>query len=164
VQPATIRASASQLDDNGVELSSVAIIQNWASPTTAFDPRPWSNGDAPSTARPAARLLPCKQRASRRPKSETNCHGRPGFARSKELADDIEAGGFTLSVEPHPLTSKERARPTIELIREAGRPWLRYLHCTAHTFLLAASTSEALREAGDLVDHIHLADSLRPER
>jgi myo-inositol catabolism protein IolH len=163
VQPATIRGFASQLDDNGVELSSVAIIQNWASPD--HDVR----SEAVEQWRRAldcAAALGCFHVNSEL--SGDPCRNelsRSAWLRSlEELADDIEAGGFTLSVEPHPNDFEEHARPAIALIREAGRPWLRYLHCTAHTFHLAASTSEALREAGDLVDHIHLADSLRPER
>ena len=49
-------------------------------------------------------------------------------------------------------------------MRGYGSEHLGYLHCTPHTFYLGPSIGEVIREAGDLLTHVHISDSFRTHR
>jgi myo-inositol catabolism protein IolH len=80
------------------------------------------------------------------------------------LLPRFEQAGVCLSLEPHPGDFYEAARPTLALLRSYGSKYLTYLHCIPHTFFLGPSIREVIKEAGSLITHVHVADTLRTER
>jgi myo-inositol catabolism protein IolH len=91
--------------------------------------------------------------------------GEAAFRRSMdEILPVAERAGIHISVEPHTADFFETAAPTLKLVRSYGSKSLGYLHVTPHSFILGPSMREVIRAAGPLLTHVHLADSLRPER
>ena len=91
--------------------------------------------------------------------------GETAFRKSMdELLPLFESADIHLSVEPHPGDFFEAAPPTIELLRSYRSKHLGYLHCIPHTFYLGASMPEVIQEAGELLTHVHVADTCRTER
>jgi len=91
--------------------------------------------------------------------------GEAAFRRSMdEILPLAERVGIHISVEPHTADFFETAAPTLKLVRSYGSKSLGYLHVTPHSFILGPSMREVILAAGPLLTHVHLADSLRPER
>lgn len=147
----------------GVEIVSVAVIQNLSNPenterTTAI--AHWTSGLH------AAAELGCRRinsELSGDPNRPAEC--RAAFLRSMgELLPVLEREDMTVSFEPHPWDFLETAESAVDLIREIGSPRVRYLHCLPHTYYLGGSIKDQWEAARGWCDHIHLADTFRPER
>ena len=91
--------------------------------------------------------------------------GETAFRKSMdELLPHIEEAQFHLSVEPHPGDFFETALPTIEVLKSYQSKHLGYLHCTPHTFYFGESISNVIKEAGELLTHVHISDTFRTNR
>lgn len=91
--------------------------------------------------------------------------GETAFRKSiDELLPVFESAGIHLSVEPHTADFFETAAPTLKLLRSYRSKYLGYLHVTPHSFILGSSMRQVIVEAGDLLTHVHVADTFRPER
>ncbi|MDR2373707.1 MAG: sugar phosphate isomerase/epimerase [Bifidobacteriaceae bacterium] len=147
----------------GTEIRSVAVIQSWASPDE--DQRAqavqWFREGIEATVelgvgRVNSELTgdPARPEASRQ-----------AWLRSvAELLPVIERHGLELRVEPHPGDFIETTGAALDLFAEVGHPALGYLHCLPHSFYLGGTITEQFARAGARVDHLHIADSFRPER
>lgn len=89
-----------------------------------------------------------------------------------------EKHGVTIAMEPHPGDFIESGMAAIEFIRGIRSPNLVYLHCVPHSFYLGidprtragligrpfASSGEIIRYGADVLGHVHIADSFKPDK
>lgn len=158
-----LAAARKAAHDAGVEIASVAVIQAWSSPdeeTRSQAVRWWADGIH------AAVELGCRRinsELSGNPNTPEPC--RAAFLRSIEtLLPILEREDVVLSIEPHPWDFLETTESAVELIRGVGSDRIRYLHCLPHSYHLGGTITEQVRRAQGWFDHIHLADTFRPQR
>jgi myo-inositol catabolism protein IolH len=93
-----------------------------------------------------------------RPEAASRSEGR--FWRSmEELLPVFEREGVQLRLEPHPDDFVEDGRAAIDLIRGINSPLVTFLYCAPHTFHMGGDISGIMEYAGDLLTHLHVADS-----
>jgi myo-inositol catabolism protein IolH len=160
---AALARMAATAAEAGVELVSVAIIQDWSDPDEDLRRQAvewWRDGIA------AAAELGCSRvntELSGDPARPREC--RAAWLRSMEaLLPIVEREGIEVVVEPHPGDFVETTSAALHLFAEVGEPRVRYLHCVPHTFYLGGSAADQIRAAGGALDHVHLADTYRPGR
>lgn len=158
-----LRAAGRRARAAGTDVTSVAVIQQWSSPDE--DQRAqavtwWLDGAH------AALELGCRRintELSGDPKHPDEC--RAAFLRSMEdVLPTLEREGIVMSVEPHPGDFVETTAGAVDLVDQMGSPSLRYLHCLPHTYYLGGTITEQVGLARGRFDHIHVADTYRPER
>lgn len=161
--PDELRAAHRAAGTAGVEIASVAVIQAWSSPDEERRAQAvawWADG-----VRAAARLG-CRRinsELSGNPNTPDAC--RSAFLRSIEtLLPVFEKEDVVVSVEPHPWDFLETTESAVDLVREIGSDRVRYLHCVPHSYYLGGTITEQVRCARGWFDHVHLADTFRPER
>jgi myo-inositol catabolism protein IolH len=76
----------------------------------------------------------------------------------------LERESLTLAVEPHPGDFVESSDAAVDLVRGVRSPHLGYLYCAPHTFCLGGELRAMIEYAADVLCHVHVADSFRPER
>jgi myo-inositol catabolism protein IolH len=87
------------------------------------------------------------------------------FAKSmEELVPTLEREKVVLCFEAHPGDFTDRNKIAVDLIRSLGTPWVRYLYCVPHSFVLGEDVMAMIEYAKDVLGYVHFADTLRPER
>jgi len=82
------------------------------------------------------------------------------FWRSMEdLLPVFEREGIELHLEPHPDDFVEDGRAAVDLIRGIDSPNVSFEYCAPHTFHQGGDMSGIMEHAGDLLTHLHVADS-----
>jgi myo-inositol catabolism protein IolH len=98
----------------------------------------------------------------------TEFNGRPEaaddsealFWRSMEdLLPVFERESVRLVLEPHPDDFIEDGRRAVDLIRGIDHELVSFLYCAPHTFHQGGDISGVMHYAGDLLTHLHVADS-----
>src|SRR6266700_317323 len=154
----TIGRFKTALDAAGVQLSSVLPLYRWAGPDED-DRRAavqyWKR------AIQVAVELECPVM-----NSEFNgTHDQPArcegmFWRSmEELLPVFEREGVQLRLEPHPYDFVEDGKVAIDMVRGINSPLVSFLYCAPHTFHQGGDIAGVMRYAGDLLTHVHVADS-----
>jgi myo-inositol catabolism protein IolH len=93
-----------------------------------------------------------------RPEAASRSEGQ--FWRSmEELLPVFEREGIRLRLEPHPDDFVEDGRAAIDLIRGINSPLVSFLYCAPHTFHMGGDAAGIMEYAGDLLTHLHVADS-----
>lgn len=148
---------------SGVEIASVAVIQAWSSPDEDVRAQAvawWRQGIA------AAMELGCTRintELSGDPNRPEEC--RDAFLRSIEaLLPVLEREGIDVVAEPHPWDFVETTVGAVDLVRTIGSARFRYLHCVPHTYYLGGTAANQVEYARGWFDHVHIADTYRPER
>jgi myo-inositol catabolism protein IolH len=153
-----IRAFRQALDRAGVEVVSVLPLFRWSSPDEAERQaavRYWKRAIALTVE------LGC-------PRMNSELNGRPEAAAASEaqlwrsldeLLPIFEREHVELALEPHPDDFIEAGTAAVDFIRGIDSPLVSYLYCAPHTFHLGGDAGGNIRYAGDLVRHVHLADS-----
>jgi myo-inositol catabolism protein IolH len=77
----------------------------------------------------------------------------------EELLPIFEAEGVELRLEPHPDDFVEDGMTAVDMIRGINSPLVSFLYCAPHTFHQGGNMVEIMEYAGDLLTHLHLADS-----
>lgn len=161
--PGDLRAARRAADAAGTEIVSVAVIQAWSEPdedTRTQAVAWWADGIR------AAAELGCRRinsELSGNPNTPGEC--RAALLRSVEsLLPILEREDMVVSVEPHPWDFLETTDSAIDLVREIGSPRVRYLHCLPHVYYLGGTIADQTERARGRFDHIHVADTFRPER
>jgi myo-inositol catabolism protein IolH len=78
----------------------------------------------------------------------------------EELLPVFEREGVRLALEPHPDDFVELGHPAIDLVRGIDSPLVSFLYCAPHTFHQGDDAAGIIAHAGDLLTHVHVADSL----
>jgi myo-inositol catabolism protein IolH len=93
-----------------------------------------------------------------RPEAAARSEGQ--FWRSmEELLPVFEREGVQLRLEPHPDDFVEDGHAAIDLIRGINSPLVTFLYCAPHTFHMGGDITGIMEDAGDLLTHLHVADS-----
>ena len=77
----------------------------------------------------------------------------------EELLPVFEAEGVALRLEPHPDDFVEDGLVAVDMVRGVNSPLVSFLYCAPHTFHMGGNMVEIMEHAGDLMTHLHLADS-----
>jgi myo-inositol catabolism protein IolH len=77
----------------------------------------------------------------------------------EELLPIFEREGMQLRLEPHPDDFVEDGRTAIDMIRGINSANVSFLYCAPHTFHMGGDITGILEYAGDLLTHLHVADS-----
>ncbi|HET9522464.1 MAG TPA: sugar phosphate isomerase/epimerase family protein, partial [Candidatus Limnocylindrales bacterium] len=77
----------------------------------------------------------------------------------EELLPVFEREGIQLRLEPHPDDFVEDGKVAADMVRGINSPNVTYLYCAPHTFHMGGDVAGILEHAGDLVTHLHVADT-----
>jgi myo-inositol catabolism protein IolH len=77
----------------------------------------------------------------------------------EELLPIFEREGISLRIDPHPDDFIEDGRAAIEMIRGINSPNVSFLFCAPHLFHMGGDISGIMEYAGDLLTHLHIADT-----
>lgn len=77
----------------------------------------------------------------------------------EELVPVFEREGITLNMEPHPEDWCETLQPGVDMIKMIGSKNVRFLYCAPHTYYFGDDMAAMIREAGELIAHVHVADT-----
>jgi myo-inositol catabolism protein IolH len=76
-----------------------------------------------------------------------------------ELLPVFEREGINLRLEPHPDDFVEDGRVAVDMIRGINSPNVTFEYCAPHTFHMGGDIAGIMEHAGDLLTHVHVADS-----
>jgi myo-inositol catabolism protein IolH len=76
-----------------------------------------------------------------------------------ELLPVLEREGVNLRLEPHPYDFVEDGRVAVDMIRGINSPNVTFEYCAPHTFHMGGDIAGIMEHAGDLLTHVHVADS-----
>ena len=77
----------------------------------------------------------------------------------EELLPVFEREGVELRLEPHPDDFVEDGRVAVDMVRGINSPLVSFLYCAPHTFHQGGDIAGIMEYAGDLLTHLHVADS-----
>jgi myo-inositol catabolism protein IolH len=77
----------------------------------------------------------------------------------EELLPVFEREGVHLRLEPHPDDFVEDGLTAVDMVRGINSPYVSFLYCAPHTFHQGGNMTEIMEYAGDLLTHLHVADS-----
>jgi len=159
VDLATVRAFGSRLASAGVGVTSLLPVMRWSGP---------GEDERRAAVRYWERAIQiCVELGVDTMNSEFN--GRPEapelaeaqFWRSlEELLPVFEREGVKLVLEPHPDDFIELGAPAVDMVRGIDQPFVSFLYCTPHTFHQGDDAPGIIERAGDLLTHVHLADTM----
>jgi myo-inositol catabolism protein IolH len=159
VDLATVRAFRSKLVDAGVGVTSLLPVMRWSGPGEV---------EREAAVRYWKRAIEiCVELGVDTMNSEFN--GRPEapelaeamFWRSmEELLPVFEREGVKLALEPHPDDFIELGHPAVDMVRGIDSPYVSFLYCLPHTFHQGDDAAGIIAHAGDLLTHVHVADSM----
>ena len=155
---ATVKAFKKALDAAGVKVASNLPLYRWAGP---------DEDERQAAVRYWKRAIEITvQLDCNVMNSEFN--GRPEKASAseaqfwksmEELLPVFEREGVELRLEPHPDDFVEDGMVAVDMVRGINSPLVSFLYCAPHTFHMGGNMVEIMEYAGDLMTHLHLADS-----
>jgi len=77
----------------------------------------------------------------------------------EELLPIFEREGVHLRLEPHPDDFVEDGLTAVDMVRGINSSYVSFLYCAPHTFHQGGNMTEIMQYAGDLLTHLHVADS-----
>lgn len=77
----------------------------------------------------------------------------------EELLPVFEREGVELRLEPHPDDFVEDGKVAVDMVRGINSPLVSFLYCAPHTFHQGGDIAGIMEYAGDLLTHLHVADS-----
>ena len=154
----TVKAFKKALDRAGVSVSSNLPLYRWAGPDEderRAAVRYWKRAIEITVQ------LDCSVMNSEfngRPERASASEGQ--FWRSmEELLPVFERESVELRLEPHPDDFVEDGKVAVDMIRGINSPLVSFLYCAPHTFHMGGNMVEIMEYAGNLLTHLHLADS-----
>ncbi|MGF1616564.1 MAG: sugar phosphate isomerase/epimerase family protein, partial [Acidimicrobiia bacterium] len=155
---ATIEGFTKALDVAGVKVSSILPLFRWSGPgedTRQAAVRYWKR-----SIEIAVDLGVNVMNSEFNGRLESPDASEALFWRSlEELLPVFEKEGIELRLEPHPDDFIEDGQAAIDLIRGINHPLVSFLYCAPHTFHQGGDLTRIMEYAGDLLTHLHVADS-----
>ncbi|GAA4847346.1 sugar phosphate isomerase/epimerase [Saccharopolyspora rosea] len=158
IDDATIRRFRTELDAAGVGIASVLPLYRWSGP---------DEDDRRAAVRYWKRAIEitCElgvdvmvSEFNGRPEAPGRSEGR--FWQSmEELLPIFEREGITLKLEPHPDDFIEDGHAAVDLVRGINSPNVQFLYCAPHTFHMGNDAPGIMQHAGELLTHVHVADT-----
>jgi myo-inositol catabolism protein IolH len=159
VDDATIAKFRRELEAAGVGIASVLPLYRWSGPDEADREeavRYWKRAIEVAVNLGADTMVSEFNGANVDP-----FHSEGKFWKSmEELVPIFEREGVTLKLEPHPYDFVEDGHVAVDMVRGINSPNVQFLYCTPHTFHMGNDAPGIIKHAGDLLTHVHLADSL----
>lgn len=154
----TVSAFKKALVDAGVSVASVLPLYRWSGPDEderQAAVRYWRR------AIEITAELECTVMISEfngRPEAPERSEAQ--FWRSmEELLPLFDREGIGLRLEPHPDDFVEEGKAAIDLVRGINSPLVSFEYCAPHTFHQGGDMVGTMEYAGDLLTHVHVADS-----
>jgi myo-inositol catabolism protein IolH len=147
-----------ELDAAGVEVACVLPLYRWAGPdedARQAAVRYWKRA-IEVTVELGVQVMNTEfnGRPEAQPESEAQ------FWRSlEELLPIFEREGIHLRLEPHPDDFIEDGFAAVDMVRGINSPHVSFLYCAPHTFHMGGDMAGIMEYAGDLLTHVHVADS-----
>ncbi len=163
VGPAEVAALRESLRANGLQLAALLDLLGAAAPDPgarrgAVDD--WKRA-IDTAAALGCPLLTSEMGGQRVPAEQA----RAAFAASVEdLEPALEQAGVTLAFECHPGDFIENSDEAVSFLRGLGCARVRYLFCAPHAFIIGGDVAGMVARAGDMIAHVHIADTHRPAR
>ena len=158
VDAATIKAFRRSLKAAGVEVSSLLPLFRWSGPDE--DEREAAVRYWKRSIEIAVDLGVTVMNSEFNGRPEQASLSEAMFWRSMdELLPIFEREGIGLRLEPHPDDFVEDGKVAADMVRGINSPAVTYLYCAPHSFHMGGDVAGILEHAGDLVTHVHLADS-----
>jgi myo-inositol catabolism protein IolH len=158
VDRARIAAFRRSLDAAGVEVATVLPLYHWAGPEEEERQnavRYWKRAIEIAVELGVDTM---NSEFNGRPEKAPASEGQ--FWRSlEELLPIFEREGIQLRLEPHPDDFIEDGREAVDMIRGINSPNVSFLYCAPHTFHMGGDLAGIMEYAGDLLTHLHVADS-----
>ena len=158
VDRATIAAFRRELDAAGVEIATILPLFHWAGPDEEERQnavRYWKRSIEIAVELGVEVM---NTEFNGRPENQPKSEGQ--FWRSmEELLPIFEREGIQLRLEPHPDDFIEDGREAVDMIRGIDHPNVSFLYCAPHTFHMGGDLAGVMEYAGDLLTHLHVADS-----
>jgi len=154
---------AARARDLGVEIASVAVIQNISSPDedVRHQAVEWWRDGIEAAATLGAKRIDSEFSGD----LERFDASRDAFLHSfSELVPDLVEADITVAIEPHPNDFVETTTGALEVIEATDSDRLAYLHCIPHAWHLGGTAVEQVESAAGRTDHLHLADAFKPSR
>jgi myo-inositol catabolism protein IolH len=155
---ATVAAFKRELAAAGVAVSSVLPLYRWSGPDEderQAAVRYWKRA-IQLTAELGCTVM--NSEFNGRPEQASRSEGM--FWRSlEELLPVFEREGIELRLEPHPDDFVENGHTAIQMVRGINSPLVSFLYCAPHTFHQGGDMAAIMEDAGDLLTHLHVADS-----
>ena len=155
---AKVKAFKKALDGAGVKVASDLPLYRWSGPDEderQAAVRYWKRAIEITT------MLDCNVMNSEfngRPEQASLSEAQ--FWRSMEdLLPVFEREGVELRLEPHPDDFVEDGLVAVDMIRGINSSLVSFLYCAPHTFHMGGNMVEIMEYAGDLLTHLHVADS-----
>ena len=155
---AKIAAFKSAADTAGVQIASVLPLYRWSGPDEderQAAVRNWKRAIEVTVE------LGCDVMVSEfNGRPEASSLSEAQFWKSmEELLPIFEREGINLRLEPHPDDFVEDGRTAIDMIRGINSANVTFLYCAPHTFHMGGDMTGIMDYAGDLLTHLHVADS-----
>jgi myo-inositol catabolism protein IolH len=155
---ATIARFKAALMDAGVEIASILPLYRWASPDEderRAAMRYWRRA-IEIAVELEVRVM--NSELNGRPEAATASEAQ--FWRSlDELLPIFDRENIELHLEPHPDDFIEDGFAAIDIIRGIDHEQVSFLYCAPHTFHQGGDIAGIIDYAGDLLSHVHVADS-----
>jgi myo-inositol catabolism protein IolH len=146
------------LDDAGVEIATMLPLYHWAGPDEEERQnavRYWKRAIEITVELGVDTM---NSEFNGRPEQQPESEGQ--FWRSmEELLPIFERESIQLRLEPHPDDFIEDGREAVDMIRGINHPNVSFLYCAPHTFHMGGDLAGVMEYAGDLLTHLHVADS-----
>lgn len=81
-----------------------------------------------------------------------------------DILPALEKADISMSFEPHPGDFIEESNLGADVLRSLKSRRVGYLYCCPHTFVLGKDPAPMIEYAGDLLNHVHVADTHKLER
>jgi len=154
----TVRRFKSALDGAGVKVATHLPLYRWSGPDSderQAAVRYWKRAIQLTVD------LDCRVMNSEfngRPEAASRSEAQ--FWRSlEELLPVFEREGVHLRLEPHPDDFVEDGMVAVDMIRGIDSGLVSFLYCAPHTFHMGGDVAGIMEYAGDLLTHVHVADS-----
>jgi myo-inositol catabolism protein IolH len=155
---ASIAAFREALSAAGVEVSSVLPLYRWSGPDEderQAAVRYWKRAIEITVELGCAVM---NSEFNGRPEQASRSESQ--FWRSmEELLPIFEREGVQLRLEPHPDDFVEDGRAAVDLVRGINSDLVSFLYCAPHTFHMGGDITGVMEYAGNLLTHLHVADS-----
>ena len=154
----TIAAFRRELDAAGVRISSVLPLYRWAGP---------DEDERRAAVRYWKRAIQITVDLGY-DVMNSEFNGRPEQASlseaqwwksMEELLPVFEREGVHLRLEPHPDDFVEDGLVAVDMVRGVDSEYVSFLYCAPHTFHQGGNMAQIMEHAGDLLTHVHVADS-----
>lgn len=155
---ATLRRFRRELEAAGVGIASVLPLYRWSGPDEderQAAVRYWKRAIQITSDLGADVMV---SEFNGRPESPGRSESQ--FWRSmEELLPIFQREGITLKLEPHPDDFIEDGYAAVNLVRGINSPHVEFLYCAPHTFHMGNDAPGIMRYAGELLTHVHVADT-----